>query len=72
MESLLDPKREKTYRTHRDINDRDIPKKADKLADPDKYHLTEKSLEKVTVPGQTITVKELLQRHKKGRPQIQE
>lgn len=35
---------------------------------PSKYGFTEQDVALYTVPGQTISVKELLERHKVGRP----
>lgn len=40
--------------------------------DPAKYGYTQKSVEKVTVPGQSQTVKEILKRYEKGRPEPNE
>jgi len=40
-----------------------------KKADPKKYGLTAEDVKLITIPGQAITVKEILERHRKGRPQ---
>ena len=62
----------KNYRTHQTIKDRVKPTWDQKREDPTKYNKTEESVKVKTVPGQTISVKELIERHKKGRPQPQE
>lgn len=36
--------------------------------DPEKYGYSESDVEVKTIPGQSMTVKELMQRYKKGRP----
>lgn len=36
--------------------------------DPEKYGYTEKDFEKVTVPNQTMTVKEIMSRYEKRKP----
>ena len=41
-------------------------------ADPKKYGYTEQALELKTVPGQSVSVKELIQRYETGRPLPQE
>lgn len=44
----------------------------EKRAKPEDYGLTEEAVAKVTVPGQSISIKELIERHEKGRPIPQE
>lgn len=45
---------------------------SEKKKNPEKYGLTKESVELKTVPGQSISVKELIERHEKGRPIPQE
>ena len=43
-----------------------------KRADPEKYGLTEEAVALKTVPGQSVSIKELMDRYEKGRPIPQE
>lgn len=47
-------------------------KQADIKKDPEKYGYTEDAVVKITVPGQSVSVKEILNRYEKGRPIPQE
>jgi hypothetical protein len=45
---------------------------SEKKANPTKYGLTEDAVRLYTVPGQAISIKEMVERYEKGRPQPQE
>jgi hypothetical protein len=45
---------------------------SEKKKNPENYGLTEDAVRKYTVPGQAISIKEMVERHEKGRPQPQE
>lgn len=39
-----------------------------KRDDPEAYGLTEQSVKKQTVPGQSVSIKEIMKRYESGRP----
>lgn len=58
------------FKTHQSYNPKDLKVPwSEKRKDPEKYGLTQKSMEKRTVPGQAVSIKELIQRQQNGRPQ---
>jgi len=61
------------YRNHQNYpTDRLKVNHVETRKNPEKYGYTEDSVKIQTIPGQSQSVKEILERNKKGRPIIQE
>lgn len=58
--------------TQHNYLDKRVKRKEAMKKNPELYGKTKEMYAKLTVPGQTQSVKEMLERHKKGRPQPQE